>query len=224
MQFRLKTILIGVAVMALLSGAIAPWVRQLPSERRPWVGIQAAGAMIGFGVAVGLRLLWYRRRQKRIGDLLISLRPTRGWSKRVRLLLFVSLLLGSHLISQVYFNSLKDLQTVQQIEWFNSLVLMSALLGGCLLDLGESRYSLQIHERGVVLDGIRYAWDNLRYVRWNDATGDLSIAAQLSVGHTNVPIEGRASVTSVLERNCGAGVLTAVDPHSDQGQTLTKPV
>jgi hypothetical protein len=224
MQFKLKTILIGVGVVALLSAVIAPWVRQLAPEQQQWVGIQAAGAMIGFGVAVGLRLLWYRRRQKRIGDLLISLRPTRGWSKRVRVLLFASLLLGSHLISQAYFRSLKDLHNVEKIEWFNSLVLMSAFLGGCLLSLGESRYSLQLYERGTVLDGMRYSWDALRYVRWNDATGDLSIAAQLSISHANVPIEDRASVTSLLERNCGAGVLTAVDPHSDQGRTLTKPV
>ena len=59
MQFKLKTILIGVGIIALLSGAIAPWVRELPSEKRQWVGIQAAGAMVGFGLAVGLRLLWY---------------------------------------------------------------------------------------------------------------------------------------------------------------------
>ena len=136
-------------------------------------------------------------------------------------MLFASLLLGSHLISQVYFNSLKDLQIVQKIEWFNSLVLMSAFLGGCLLALGEYRYSLQIYERGTVLDGMRYAWDELRYVRWNDATGDLSIAAQLTISRANVPIEEQARVTLLLERNCGAGVLTAVDPQSDQGRTLT---
>ena len=70
-----------------------------------------------------------------------------------------------------------------------------------MLKLCERPLVMQIHEHGVVVQRIWYAWNRLRNVCWNEGSGELSIAIDGKRVQALVPVAERASVTSLLERN-----------------------
>jgi hypothetical protein len=223
MQFKLKTILLIVAVMGLLCAAIAPFLRGLSSEQLRWVGIQFAAILAGIGLTVGNLISSERLFRRRVGNVLGSL-----YRPRIRFRAAVGLILSTLLFgfgTAIEFITFTTLSGNARPDHWKSAIFMELFFAAAstqsLLKLREVSLVMRIHEGGVVVKGIAYVWDQLRYVRWNEGSGDLSIAIGGKRVQAEVPVAERPSITAVLERNCGAGVLTAVDPRSDQGRTLT---
>ena len=223
MQFKLKTILIGVAATALLSGAIAPVVRRLAPEQQQWVGVQAAAIMAGVGFAFGLHVFSEMLRRRWMGNLLGSLyRPRIRFRSAVVPILGV--LCSGFSVGTQFVVFTASTNNAPPDFWKTTLmceVVFAAIGVQSLLELLEVSLVMRIHEGGVVVKRTPYVWDRLRYVCWNEGSGELSIAIGGKRVQAEVPVAERASISSLLERNCGAGVLTAVDPQSDQGRTLT---
>jgi hypothetical protein len=223
MQFKLKTILIGVGVVALLSAVIAPWVRQMPLEQQQWVGLQLIATFSGLGLGLGSGLLLHQITSRRLGRLLISLRQSsRSWTHVVFHVLLSCLFGFATLFMIVAFSNISSLGIPRFwiVVLFNEFG-MSAWWGLSMLKLFERPMVMQIHERGIAVNRMPYLWITLRYVCWNAVSGNLSIAIGPKRIRASVPLDERAGVNAMFERISASGVLTIVDPLSDQGRTLT---
>jgi hypothetical protein len=203
MQFKLKTILIVVSVMGLLSAAIAPFLRALSSEQLRWVGIQFAAILAGIVLTVGNLIFSERLFRWRVGNVLGSLyRPRIRFRSAVGLILSTLLFGFGTAIEFIAFTALSG--NGRPDHWKSAIFMelfFAAASSKSFLKLREVSLVMRIHEGGVVVKGIPYMWDQLRYVHWNEGSGDLSIAIGGKQVQAEVPVTERASVTSLLGRN-----------------------
>ena len=220
MQFNLKTALFWMAAIALLSGATAPFVRKLaPEEQRLFVGYLAATGA-GCGLAIGICALLQRRTEWKFGRRLLLLDMRRGWSKRFSLSFWLGLFFGAGISCAAFKLSLSDRQ--HQHGALTDVLIRSCIWTYIIIKCWRAACIIELRNQAIFIRWKKYRWEELRRVRWNEATSCLSFVFRLTTYRIDVLEAERAEVSVILEQKCREGALKDYTTSSSVGPSVLK--
>jgi hypothetical protein len=207
MQFNLKTVLLGMTGIAVVCSVIAPFIRHLPIKS---VGSVFAGAILGVGFTLILDTFVRRRTKKLLGRRLASLQRTERWFQYCwrRVFWFIASVLAAVTFLAMIVGTAENVPAILALQISGVLAIG---VTAQFIDSWRSFVGVQLHEKGLQLNGSRHRWSDLRRTYWNEETGRLILRTGSASIRVVVPLEDRHKVSSIIHRNCMIEALGEID-------------